>query len=323
MAKKKIKKNKNKFPVFLYVVLGLIIFWLAFGFFIYFLKTPASIYVSSENPKQGDTVFIRVKSEASNIAGNFNSQKLVFYKKGNSDEWISFLGIDADQKPGDYKIFVDTFSGEHLTKEIKVALADFSSAPAVAAPKINKNGITNQKAVDNIIKNDNPAIKKILSNFTPAPYFTLPFSFPLSTMEKGGFSFGKFIGFGKYRLQHLGVDLKAPEKTDIYAVADGKVVGTLDLSNYGKTVIINHGLDIFSMYLHLEEFKVSDGQMVHRGQLIGLSGDTGYVTAPHLHFSMRVGSARVDPVEFIQTTQKINDNSTLADISNSFLNIFK
>lgn len=323
--KKKTKKGPKRYPkkfsVFLYLIVGLIVFCLAVGFFLFFPKNLESVYVFPENPKQGDTVFIRVKSEANNITGSFENEKLVFYRKGKLSEWITFLGIDVDQKPGDYKILVNTSGTQQLTKEIKVASADFSSAATVAAPSSKQTGITNQKAVQNIIKNDNPALKKILSNFTPEPYFTAPFSFPLSAMKKSGFSFGKFIGFGKYMLQHLGVDLKAPEKTEIYAVNDGKVVATLNLSNYGKTVIIDHGLDIFSLCLHLEEFKVSEGDMVKRGQIIGLSGDTGYVTAPHLHFSIRVNGARVDPIVFIETTKKLQDNFILADIYNSFLNI--
>ena len=77
------------------------------------------------------------------------------------------------------------------------------------------------------------------------------------------------------------------------------------------------------MYLHLDEFKVSEGQIVKRSQLIGLSGGTGYVTAPHLHFSMRVDGARVDPIAFIETTKKINDNLILADISQAVLSLFQ
>jgi len=326
MAKhKKYKKRQSerylkKLPIFWYIIVGLIIFLLALGIFLFFHKTAPSIYIFPENPKQGDTVFIRVKSDIGNIAGNFNDEKLIFYRKGNSNEWISFLGIDADQKPGDYKISVNT-SGVELTKDIKVALASFSTATSVQAPSAPQNGITQEKAVNNIVKSDNPALKKILNHFTQTPYFTTSFIFPLNTMEKTGFSFGKFIEFAKYKLQHFGVDLKAPEKTQIYAVNDGKVVATLNLFNYGKTVIIDHGLNIFSLYLHLDEFKVSEGQIVHRGQVIGLSGDTGYSSAPHLHFSIRVGSSRVDPIVFIETTKKIDDKFILADISNVFSNI--
>lgn len=331
MARNKHKKNKKnvligllqkKLSVFLYVACGLVIFFAAFWFFLIYNNAPDSIYVFPENLKQGDTVFIRVKSKADNITGEFDNEKLVFYKKGKLHEWVSFLGVDAGHNPGEYKISVDTGGIQPLTKEIKVALADFSSAEPVAAPSAQQTGITQIKAVDNVIKNDNPVLKKVLSNFTPEPYFNSPFSFPLGEMEKRGFSFGKLINFAQYRLQHFGVDLKAPEKTEVYAINNGKVVLTVNLSNYGKTVIIDHGLNIFSLYLHLDNFNVFEGQMVVRNQLVGLSGDTGYTTAPHLHFSVRVGASRVDPIVFIETTKKLEDNLILADISQAFLNIF-
>lgn len=323
-TKKPVKaaRTRKKIPVYFYVVGGLFIILAALAVFMSFHKEPASIYVSPEDAKQGDTIFIRVKTQAPEITGNLGEERLVFYKKG-MNEWVSFLGIDADQKPGDYKIFVDTSKAEHLIKDIKISLAGFSSQKAVQAPAVSNNGTTQTKAITNIRASDNPSIKKFLSKFTPAPYFSSPFSFPLSKVEKTGYSFGKFIEFAKNTLQHFGVDLKADEKTDVYAVNDGKVVATLDLSNYGKTVIIDHGLNIFSLYLHLEEFKVVPGQIVMRGQEIGLSGETGYVTAPHLHFSMRVGDSRVDPIAFINTTQKMNENFFLADLANAFLNLFK
>jgi murein DD-endopeptidase MepM/ murein hydrolase activator NlpD len=320
--KRKKGKKFNKVIVGLWVLAAvLIIFLAAIVFLAFFQKSEPSIYVYPENPKQGDTVFVRVKSNASQITGNLGQERLVFYKKLNSNVWISFLGIDADQNPGNYTVSADTSSAEHLKKDIKISPASFSSAPTVKAPPPAQTGITAAKAVNNIRTNDNPAINKILSNFTQAPYFTSPFSFPLNKIKISGFSFGKFIGFAKDKLQHFGVDLQAPEKTNIYAVNDGKVMATLDLSNYGKTIIIDHGLDIFSLYLHLDNFKVAQGDMVKRGQLIGLSGETGYATAPHLHFSMRVGDSRVDPLLFIDATQKMNDNLFLADLSSGFMNL--
>lgn len=316
------KNNKKRFSIFLYLVAILICCWLVAGCFLFFSNSPAIIYVSSENPKQGDTIFIRVKSGAGEITGNFGTEKLVFYKKGNSSEWLAFLGIDADQNPGDYKIFVDTSDAEHLVKEIKVGVANFSLSLSVLAPSPEKTGYTNEKAVNNILKNDNPVLNKVLSKTTEEPYFKKSFSFPLSKMENSGLSFGRFINFAKYKIQHLGVDLRASKDTEIYAINDGKVVSAVDLSNYGKTVIIDHGLDIFSLYLHLDEFKVAEGDIVKKGQIIGLSGDTGYTTAPHLHFSVRVGGSRVDPVAFIETTKKMDDSFILADISHAFSNVF-
>jgi len=333
---KKYKKPNKRLFVYLYTAVGLVVFLLALISFLYFNQPPESLYIFPKNPKQGDTVFIRVKTNLGNVTGSFEKslgdksldntkdrEELFFYKKPNSSEWISFLGIDADQAPGDYKISVDVPVLNNFVENIKVSPADFSSAPAATAPSAQKTGITVQKAVNNIVTTDGPALKKILGISTPDPYFNASFSFPLSKIEKVGFSFGKFINFSKDRLQHFGVDLLALKKTNVYAVNSGKIVATFDLPNYGKTVIIDHGLDIFSLYLHLEEFKVITGDIVKNGQIIGLSGDTGYVTAPHLHFSMRVGGSRVDPIGFIEVSKKINENQFLASISEAFKNIFK
>jgi len=326
MAGKKRKSKKNKFPFLFYGIIILIVFWLCVGVFLFFQSKQnlqASIYVYPENPKQGDTVFIKVESAAKQVVGKLGEEKINFYKKTGTNEWISFLGIDADQTPGNFNIFADTSNGEHLTKEINISLAGFSSAPSVAAPSAGQTVITVSESVNNIITKDNPAINKILSNFTAEPYFNNPFSFPLNSIKISGFSFGKFIKFGKGKIQHLGVDLFAKENSNIYAVNDGKVVAVFNLPNYGKTVIIDHGLNIFSMYLHLDEFKVVSGDIVRRGQLVGLSGKTGYAAGPHLHFSMRVDGKRVDPLEFIKQTQQINDSSFTASITGGFLNFFK
>lgn len=321
MKKPRVKKVLKIFPKFWLMAIPVAIFCLGVGYFVFFYKPLPSIYIYPEKVKQGDSVFIRVKTQANQVVGNMGEQKLIFYKSINPNEWISLLGIDADQAPGDYKIFADTSNAEHLEDVINIGLADFSTAAVASAPNITKDGFTPAKAENNIVKNDNPSLKKILSKPTSYPYFTDAFMNPLGKVEKTGFSFGRFIGFAKDKIQHLGVDLRASKDTEIYAVNDGRVVGTLNLSNYGKTIIIDHGLDIFSLYLHLDKFKVAEGDMVKRGQNIGLSGDTGYVTAPHLHFSMRVGASRVDPLVFIETSKKLGENYFLADLSRAVLNI--
>ena len=332
------KNNTKKTLIFLYVLGGLIVLILFLGFFIpRFGEISPSIYVYPENPKQGDTIFLRVKGGFENITGDFRKiikselslvssenpelkQNLIFYKKNNSSENISIFGIDADQLPGDYEIYINA-DGTEIVKQIKISVADFSVSPAAIAPSEKRTGVSAEKAISNIKNNDNPVLVKALSNFTPEPYFKETFSAPLNSIEKVGFSFGKFIWFAQSKLQHYGVDLRAFKDTDIHSINNGKVVLTANLSNYGKTVVIDHGLNIFSLYLHLDEFKVLEGQMVSRGQIIGLSGNTGYSTAPHLHFSIRVGTSRVDPLQFIETSKKIDENFFLADINQAFSNL--
>jgi murein DD-endopeptidase MepM/ murein hydrolase activator NlpD len=146
-------------------------------------------------------------------------------------------------------------------------------------------------------------LNKVLKVFTPVAYFSKPFIYPLLKIEYVG-GYGNIRKGGGMAVQHLGVDLKAEENTPVYAVNNGIVAFEKDLNTYGKTLIINHGLGIYSLYLHLNEFKAKEGEWVEQGNIIGLSGNTGYSIAPHLHFSIKADKLSIDPLKFIETLQK-------------------
>ena len=80
----------------------------------------------------------------------------------------------------------------------------------------------------------------------------------------------------------------------------GKVVFSGSLRNYGHTVIIDHGYGLHTVYMHLSERRVELNQAVGKSELIGLSGDTGYVLGPHLHLSVRINSISIDPMKFME-----------------------
>lgn len=96
---------------------------------------------------------------------------------------------------------------------------------------------------------------------------------------------------------HYGVDLRAPMRTKIYAIADGKVVNMESGSGYGLSIKIDHGNGVVSFYAHLSAWKVNLGDPVAAGQVVALSGNTGLSTGPHLHFGIYVNGAAVDPLE--------------------------
>lgn len=320
--KKKTKKNKKKVPVVLYAVAGLVVFWVVVGLFVFFHKEPESMYVFPENPKQGDTVFIKVKSSGSEITGNFGKEKINFFHLGSSSEWIAYFGIDAKMEPGKYKILINDSEENKIEKYIDVSAQEFKTMKMVITQKLAAQGYTENKIVDDIAKKSGPTLEKILSGFTPVPYFKNPFSFPLVKMEKTGISFGEIIKAKNYQLSHFGVDLRASMDTEIHAINDAKVVFAESLPNYGKTLVLDHGLGIYSLYLHLDSFKIALGQLAKQGQIIGLSGDSGYSTAPHLHFSIKDNGSRVDPIVFIETTKKFEKNYSLANIGQSLLEFF-
>ncbi len=98
---------------------------------------------------------------------------------------------------------------------------------------------------------------------------------------------------------HTGVDLSARMGTPVHVAADGVVMSAEYAGGYGKMVVIDHGNGIQTRYAHLSSFEVVPGEEVRRGQVIALSGNTGRVTAPHLHFEVRVGGSPVNPYPYL------------------------
>jgi murein DD-endopeptidase MepM/ murein hydrolase activator NlpD len=105
--------------------------------------------------------------------------------------------------------------------------------------------------------------------------------------------------------QHLGIDYRATVGVPVPSTNSGRIAYAGDLFYTGLTVIIDHGLDIFSVYGHLSELKVKDGELVERGQVIGLSGNTGRTSGPHLHWGVKIQSEYVDGFVLIDETKRI------------------
>jgi murein DD-endopeptidase MepM/ murein hydrolase activator NlpD len=100
---------------------------------------------------------------------------------------------------------------------------------------------------------------------------------------------------GKPRSPHPGLDLRAAEGTEVRASGPGKVVIAQDLYYSGNIVILDHGGGLFTLYAHLSELRVAEGDAIAAGQTIGLSGSTGRVTGPHLHWGAKIGNHPFDP----------------------------
>jgi murein DD-endopeptidase MepM/ murein hydrolase activator NlpD len=108
-----------------------------------------------------------------------------------------------------------------------------------------------------------------------------------------------FSGEGAF---HKGVDITAPIGTPIHATADGIVVFAEMENGFGRLVRINHGNGLETYYAHLSRFYVQAGQDIRRGELIGAVGTSGRVTAPHLHYEVRLGGVAVNPYRYLAKT---------------------
>jgi murein DD-endopeptidase MepM/ murein hydrolase activator NlpD len=125
--------------------------------------------------------------------------------------------------------------------------------------------------------------------------FRLPLQAPLDPLPSGGRFGARRIINGLMRSPHGGADYGAPAATPVVAAADGEVALVADHFFGGRSVFLDHGDGLITMYFHLSRSDVTTGQEVRQGERIGAVGDTGRAKGPHLHFGIRWHRARVDP----------------------------
>ena len=146
--------------------------------------------------------------------------------------------------------------------------------------------------------------KKIYSKITPESYITEAFLQPLTSKITSSFG-NKRLFNGVLKSYHSGTDFRAATGTPLRASNAGVVVLVKNRFFAGNSVIVDHGHGIYTQYYHMSQFKVKRGDWVEKGQVLGLAGATGRVTGPHLHFGVKVQGVTVDPIQFLETVNRI------------------
>jgi murein DD-endopeptidase MepM/ murein hydrolase activator NlpD len=139
----------------------------------------------------------------------------------------------------------------------------------------------------------------LYNTFTPIRYWDGPFIRPLDTEITSVYGAARTYN-GTLKSYHGGVDFRARTPLPILAANDGIVVLVKERYYAGGTVIIDHGEGLYSCYFHLSRYDVALGDHVKKGQSIGLTGATGRITGPHLHFGMMVHGTQTDPLHLIE-----------------------
>jgi murein DD-endopeptidase MepM/ murein hydrolase activator NlpD len=207
---------------------------------------------------------------------------------------FAFLGIDVETKPGSYVMTVKVRKAGGLVEEIRKDLVIAGREFASAKLQLNPDYVTPPASVRERIKREAELVALAMSVVTPEWLGQGPFARPHDAPS--------WSNFGQRRLNnnvvqslHTGLDLRVPFGEPIAASNAGRVVMASDLYLGGKTVIIDHGLGVFSTYGHMSKLLVKRGESVKKGQTIGLCGTTGRSTGPHLHWSFKIFNARIDP----------------------------
>jgi murein DD-endopeptidase MepM/ murein hydrolase activator NlpD len=212
--------------------------------------------------------------------------------------WRALIGIDLGVKPGAYPVVVEA-GGARATRDLIVHAKAFPTRRL----KVDPDFVTPPPSAAERIASDAELLATTWRSSAATRLWSEPFVRPVA--EAANSAFGtRSIFNGLPRNAHAGADFLSPAGTPIHAPNAGRVLIARDLYFSGNTVVIDHGLGLFSMLAHLSAFDVREGDLVTAGQIVGRVGATGRVTGPHLHWAVRVNDARVDPLSLLELLGK-------------------
>ncbi len=248
--------------------------------------------------KQGQVLVVKVKGEeqATEVKGTFLSRTIPFFREfrpGQPSGYIGLIGIDMQDEPGTYELSVEVKQGEQakqLSFNIQVAKEKF----AVEHLKLPKDKVDLDEKSTARWKAEQQFVREALAENSRLKLWHSNFVEPVSGKRTGIFGSVRIMN-GQARNPHNGEDIGAPMGADVAATNDGIVRITVDHIFSGKGVFVDHGLGFYTMYFHLSEILVKDGDLVTAGQIIGKVGATGRATGPHLHWGVKLNGARVNP----------------------------
>jgi murein DD-endopeptidase MepM/ murein hydrolase activator NlpD len=209
--------------------------------------------------------------------------------------WQGFAGIDLDVAPGDYPLTVAAGDGSLRTHtgRLRVAARQFPTRQLRVAPVYVDPP---PETIDRILA-EAARLDALFATVTPRG-FEGPIAAPVRGQPSPNFG-ARSVFNGEARNPHAGIDYGSPTGTPVVAPGGGRVVIAEDLYFTGQTVVVDHGLGMYSVLAHLSAITVTEGSLVERGALVGRVGATGRATGPHLHWGVRLLGARVDPLSVI------------------------
>jgi murein DD-endopeptidase MepM/ murein hydrolase activator NlpD len=206
------------------------------------------------------------------------------------EQWVAVAGIPLATEPGQIRIVA---AGEEAV--INVAEHAYREQRLTVE---NKSFVTQSPEQLERIRRERKIIDAVLTSFTAAPVDGLSLLPPVPGNRSSSFGYRRFFN-DQPRSPHKGMDISARSGTPIAASRDGIIAATGNYFFNGKTVLIDHGQGFVTMYCHMSEITVAEGQSISGGEIIGAVGATGRVTGPHLHFGTYLNGTAVDPAIFL------------------------
>ena len=253
--------------------------------------------------KQGEVIVIRLSKieAATKVTGRFLGRTMPLFPDagGNgSSNYVGLLGIDLQDEPGTHELKVEIQTGESV-RQRSINVLVVKERFAVEHLKLPKDKVDLDDKAAARWKAEQDQIRKALAEESAMRLWRTGFVEPVRGKRTGIFGSIRIMN-GQPRNPHSGEDIGAPAGTAVIASNDGVVRLTVDHIFSGRGIYLDHGLGLYSMYFHLSEVLVKDGDLVKAGQVIGKVGATGRATGPHLHWGAKINGARVNPYALLE-----------------------
>jgi hypothetical protein len=266
--------------------------------------TPGTeLRLSAPESSQGTVLLIELKSAKAfaEVTGEWGGRPVPLWNEnGNETQRKGLLGVDLEKAPGDYELGVSgqTVSGEKFScKELVVVRVGHFATEKL---QVGKQFVEPSPEQVKRAEKERQKLRDIYDRVTPEKLWDGKFRIPLDGVTTGS-NFGRRrILNGNPGSPHGGADLRGITGTPVHSAQRGRVVLAEELFFSGNTVVLDHGLGIYTFYAHFSEIDVKVGEILETGALLGKVGATGRVTGPHLHWGLTVEKARVNPLQLVR-----------------------
>jgi len=278
--------------------------WLMLGAFAVLSAGPVvaadwlDIEISARSIQPGELVVMRARAETTLDALSVRAldRSIPAFRVAPS-EWRALIGLDLGVREGDHRVLVEARSGSR-TLRAEAVLGVRPKVFPTRRLRVDETFVNPPSEVGARIARETRRLQQLWTRSASDRLWGAGFVPPVPDSAASRFG-ARSIFNGQPRSPHSGADFSSAEGTRVAAPSDGHVVLAEDLYFTGRTVVIDHGLGVFSLLAHLSALDVAEGQRISAGSQVGLVGATGRVTGPHLHWAVRVGGARVDPLSVL------------------------
>jgi murein DD-endopeptidase MepM/ murein hydrolase activator NlpD len=248
----------------------------------------------------GEVVVLEVRPSAPSVLiyATAFSNSIKFFPDASNGLWRGLVGIDLDTSPGEYLVALRATDHEgrtaHTTYMLHVEGKEFPTRRLNVSPSF----VNPPDDVLDRIRREASSLAAIFRNSDTDRQWNRGFIAPVPGESTSSFG-RRSVYNGEVRSPHSGTDFRAVEGTAVKAPNAATVALTGDLYFSGKVIILDHGWGLYSYFAHLSSFDVAQGDVVTQGETVGRVGATGRVTGPHLHWTVRLNGARVDPLSLM------------------------